>query len=224
MSMTRTRPWTAALALVLVVAALASCRTSGDVHRGQGTFYGGGSFGACGFDQNVGVRYAAMNPVDYANARACGAHVRVTGPEGTVTVQVVDLCPECKAGDVDLGPEAFDLIADPVDGRVPISWQYVSGPDASPVQYQVKDGSNPWWFAIQPRRHRNLVTTLEVQVGGRWVALQRQGYNYFVADAGLGPGPFTVRLTDVHGQQLIHTGIALAPGVVQTASSQFAAH
>jgi expansin (peptidoglycan-binding protein) len=165
-----------------------------------------------------------MNPVHDAGARACGAHVRVTGPDGTVTVQVVDLCPECKAGDVDLGPEAFDLIADPVDGRVPISWQFVSGPDASPVQYVVKDGSNPWWFAIQARRHRNLVTSLEVQVGGRWVALQRQGYNYFVADAGLGSGPFTVRLTDVHGEQLIHTGIALAPGAVQTASSQFAAH
>jgi expansin (peptidoglycan-binding protein) len=212
------------LALALVIAALASCAPPGEGHTGEGTFYGGGSFGACGFDQNVGVLYAAMNPTDYASARGCGGHVRVTGPDGTVTVQVVDLCPECAAGDVDLSPQAFDLIADPVDGRVPISWHHVSGPDAGPVQYQVKDGANPWWFAIQPRRHRNAVSSLEVQVGGRWVALQRQSYNYFVATAGLGPGPFTVRLTDVHGGKLVHTGITLAPGAVQTSSSQFAAH
>ena len=37
-----------------------------------------------------------------------------------------------------------------------------------------------------------------------------------MAEAGLGQGPFTVRLTDVHGQQLVHTGITPAPGVVQT--------
>jgi expansin (peptidoglycan-binding protein) len=215
----------AAFALVLVLSALASCQVSpGETHNGEGTFYGGGSFGNCGFDQNVGVLYAAMNQADYQNARACGGYVRVTGPDGTVTVQIVDRCPECAPGDVDLSPEAFDRIADPVDGRVPISWTYVSGPDASPVQYKVKDGANQWWFAIQPRRHRNVVTKLEVQVNGQWVAIQRLNYNYFVADAGLGPGPFTIRLTDVHGQTLVHPGIALAPGAVQTASSQFAAH
>ena len=38
-------------------------------------------------DQNVGVLYAAMNQTDYQNARACGGHVRVTGPDGT-TIQI----------------------------------------------------------------------------------------------------------------------------------------
>jgi expansin len=98
----------------------------------------------------------------------------------------------------------------------------VSSNDSRAVQYTVKEGSNQWWFAIQARRHRHRVTTLEVQVGTRWVALQRQSYNYFVSEAGFGSGPFTIRLTDVHGQQLVHSGIKLAPGEVQTTSSQFA--
>ena len=73
--------------------------------------------------------------------------------------------------------------------------------------------------------HRNLVTKLEIQsTGGTWVALERQQYNYFVAASGLGVGPFTIRLTDIHGQQLVHSGISLSPAAVQTTGTQFTAH
>ena len=213
-----------ALAAVAVVVAAGCQVMPGTTYSGDGTYYGGGSLGNCSFDQNLGVLYAAMNATDYEGARTCGAHVQVTGPDGTVTVQIVDQCPECAKGDIDLSPEAFDLIADPVDGRVPITWKLVSAPGAGNVQNVLKEGSNQWWLAIQPRRHRNLVTTLEVQVDGAWVALKRESYNYFVAPSGLGVGPFTVRLTDVHGEQLVHSGITLTPTAVQETSSQFAAH
>lgn len=207
------------------VVVVAGCQVMpGTTYSGDGTFYGGGSLGNCTYDQYVGDLYAAINATDYENARACGAHIQVTGPDGTVTVPVVDQCPECAKGDIDLSPAAFDVIADLVDGRVPITWKLVSAPGPGNVQYVVKDGSSQWWLAIQPRRHRNLVTKLEVSVDGAWVALQRESYNYFVAPSGLGPGPFTVRLTDVHGEQLVHSGITLSPTTVQETSSQFAAH
>jgi len=88
----------------------------------------------------------------------------------------------------------------------------------------VKDGSNPWWIAFQVRDHANIVTTLEAQVAGAWVPLERQQYNYFLAPSGLGTGPFTLRVTDIHGQQLVRAGITLSPTAVQATSLQFTRH
>ncbi len=217
----------AAAAVLGAVVLLAGCRiVPGTTYTGEGTYYGGDGSGNCSYDVGgAGVLYAAMNELDYENAAICGGYVRATGPDGTVTVKIVDRCPECAPGDIDFSPEAFDLIADPVDGRVPISWELVSGGSIGNVQYRVKEGSSQWWLAIQPRNHRNLVTKLEVLTAeNTWVALERQQYNYFVASSGLGVGPFTIRLTDNHGQSLVQSGITLSPGAVQTTASQFTAH
>ncbi len=216
-----------AAAALVALAVLAGCRiVPGTTYTGEGTYYAGDGSGNCSYDAGAaGVLYAAMNEADYENALICGGYVRATGPDGTVTVKIVDRCPECAPGDIDFSPEAFDVIADPVDGRVPISWELVSGGSIGNVQYRVKEGSSQWWLAIQPRNHRNLVTKLEVQTAdGSWVALERQQYNYFVAASGLGVGPFTVRLTDNHGEQLVHTGITLNPATVQVTGTQFATH
>lgn len=216
------------LALLVVGTVVASsCRiVPGTTYTGEGTFYLGDGSGNCSYDAGgAGVLYAAMNDADYENATICGGYVRATGPDGTVTVKVVDRCPECLPGDIDFSPEAFDVIADPVDGRVPITWELVSGGSIGNVQYRVKEGSSQWWLAIQPRTHRNLVTRLEIQTAdGAWIELQRQPYNYYVASSGLGAGPFTIRLTDNWGEQLVHPGITLQPGVVQTTGSQFSGH
>src|SRR5436190_320246 len=75
------------------------------VHAGSGfaTFYAytPGS-GACGFGDDFASPVAAANPVDYAGSKLCGSWVHVTGPLGSVDVRIVDLCPSCAAGDLDL--------------------------------------------------------------------------------------------------------------------------
>ena len=58
------------------------------------------------------------------NNPTCGKYINVRGPNGTVKVKIVDTCPPCKSGDVDLSPEAFGRIADFAKGRVPISWDW----------------------------------------------------------------------------------------------------
>jgi expansin (peptidoglycan-binding protein) len=219
-----------ALLLVPMIALLAtSCSSNivpGKTYSGDGTYYNGDGSGNCSFPAGGSTMYAAMNNTDYgATAWACGAYVQATGPKGTVTVQIVDRCPECKTGDIDFSPQAFDLIANRVDGRVPISWHIVSAPATiGNLQFVVKDGSNQWWIGIQVRQHANLITKLEAQVGGSWQVLQRQQYNYFLAPSGLGVGPFTVRVTDFYGQQLVKSGITLSPTVVQTSTLQFTRH
>jgi len=148
-----------------------------------------------------------MNETDYAGSAPCGACARVKGPTGEVTVRIVDRCPECKPGDIDLSPQAFEKIAALSAGRVDISWTYVPCAVQGPIVYHFKDGSNPWWTAVQIRNHRHAIAKVEWLDGATWKALPRFQYNFFIEEAGMGDGPYTLRVTDVHGHILQDEGI-----------------
>ncbi|MFW5741600.1 MAG: expansin EXLX1 family cellulose-binding protein, partial [Myxococcota bacterium] len=181
----------------------------GEVHSGEGTFYGADGSGNCSFDPSPhDLMVAAMNESDYAGSEACGGCIHVVGPDGEVTVRIVDRCPECAPGDVDLSAEAFAQIADPADGRVPITWTDVRCEVSGPIVYRFKEGSSRWWTAIQVRNTRWAVRSLEVKIGGSYVEVPREMYNYFVYAAGMGEGPYDLRVTDIRGQVLEDTGIA----------------
>jgi expansin (peptidoglycan-binding protein) len=151
---------------------------------------------------------AALNGVEWNTAAYCGAYVSVSGPKGSVTVRIVDQCPGCGAGDLDLSEQAFAKIANLAQGRVPITWQVVSPALSGPIAYHFKDGSNQWWTAVQIRNHRNPIHKLEYQnTGGAWVEVPRTSYNYFVRSSGMGPGPYTFRVTDWYGNTLVDGGI-----------------
>ena len=173
----------------------------GQSETGQATYYDATGAGSCSFDASPGdLDVAAMNHVEYANSAVCGACVHVVGPKGDVTVRVVDLCPECAQGALDLSAQAFAKIADPSAGRVPITWQVVACSVQGPIQYHFKDGSSRWWTAIQIRNHRVPVTKVEVKMaGGTWTDVARVDYNYFVVTGGVGPGAFGVRVTGQTG-------------------------
>ena len=152
---------------------------------------------------------AAMNNDEYNTAAYCGAYVQVTGPQGTVMARIVDLCPGCHAGHLDLSREAFAAIADLPQGVVPITWRVVSPPITGPIAYHFKEGSNPWWTAVQVRNHRNPIARFEYWDGGQWVTVPRVSYNFFVqANPGMGVGPYIFRVTDMYSNTLTDSGIA----------------
>ncbi|NVB38534.1 hypothetical protein G6O69_11895 [Pseudenhygromyxa sp. WMMC2535] len=151
----------------------------------------------------------AMNAADYAGSAVCGSCVRIDGPEGTVEVRIVDQCPECAPGDIDLSPEAFQALAPLEHGRVPISWTYIPCAVDGPITYHFKDGSNPWWTAVQLRNHRHAIASFEFLDEDTWVEVPRLDYNYFVYDSGMGEGPFSFRVTDVTGEVLEDSGLPL---------------
>jgi expansin (peptidoglycan-binding protein) len=189
-------------------------------HTGEGTFYAADGSGNCSFDPTGDRMVAAMNHEEYAGSAVCGACVHVVGPSGEVTVRIVDQCPECKVGDIDLSPEAFSLFADKALGRVAIHWKYVPCDVAGPIVYHFKEGSNPWWTAVQVRSSRHAIARLEFKKDGQYVEVNRLEYNYFVADSGMGPGPYSFRVTDVKGQVVEDVGIPFveagdAPGAAQ---------
>jgi hypothetical protein len=95
---------------------------------GEGTFFDVG-LGACGEYSSNNEYVAALNHIQFGNyvngsvSPACGMCLEVTGPLGTVRVRVVDKCPGCQKGDIDLSPTAFEVIAKKGDGRVKITWK-----------------------------------------------------------------------------------------------------
>jgi expansin (peptidoglycan-binding protein) len=208
------------LPLIAVSCTLAACSSTpspeelaedivalGEYQAGIATFYDATGAGHCGFDKSPeDMNVAAMNAPQFAGTAVCGSCAELQGPKGTVVVRIVDSCPECGSGHLDLSREAFGQIANMVDGRVQTQWRLVSCPVAGPVRYRVKQGSNQWWSAIQVLNHRLPVTKLEWQKSGTWVAAPRDpASNYFVEASGMGPGPVKVRITASDGHTLEDT-------------------
>jgi expansin (peptidoglycan-binding protein) len=191
----------------------------GTVHRGKATFYtlasGGGNCSYVG--PPADGLYVALSPGEYAAAAACGGYLDVTGPKGKVRAKIVDQCPECPEGHIDLSRGAFARIADPVQGVVPVTYRAaVNPPLPGPLSFRIKEGASPWWFAVLVVDHGNPLRSVEARPAGRgWRKLARTDYNYWLADSGLGPGPYAVRVTDVYGTRATATGIRLAPEQTQ---------
>jgi expansin (peptidoglycan-binding protein) len=190
--------------------------------QGVATYYDADGSGNCSFDATPNdLDVAAMNHAQYADSAACGACVKVDGPNGTVTVRIVDQCPECPEGALDLSMSAFAKMADPAAGRVPITWKYVPCAVTGNVTYRYKDGSSQFWTAIQVENTKVPVAALAIQKGGAFVDVHRESYDYFVDPAGAGSGNVVVRITSFDGQVLEDTLPAAASNVTATGSGQF---
>lgn len=94
---------------------------------GEATYYIANGTGACGQAITNSQLVAALNGSQYSKAN-CGRCAAVKGPLGTVTVKIMDKCPGCGFGDLDLSQTAFEKIAKIADGRVKITWNFVTCP------------------------------------------------------------------------------------------------
>jgi expansin len=99
----------------------------GEEYEGEATYYDANGTGACGFPASTDFMVAAINDEQYSQEN-CGKCISVTGPRGTVVVRIVDKCPGCSFGDVDLSQTAFGKIARLSDGRITIEWHFVACP------------------------------------------------------------------------------------------------
>jgi expansin (peptidoglycan-binding protein) len=194
----------------------------GQPEQGRATYYDATGDGACGFGPSPNdLNVAAMDQAEWNGSAVCGECVAVTGPKGTVVVRIVDLCPGCESGHLDLSQQAFAQIADPAAGNVPITWQVQACDVSGNVAYAIKDGSSQYWTAIQVRNSRLPVTKLEWMQNGAWVDVARADYDYFVVDSGVGPASYQVRITAVSGQTLVDTLPPVQPSTVVNGSGQF---
>jgi hypothetical protein len=162
--------------------------------------------------------FVALSPGEYDSAAACGGYLEVHGPDGSVRVEVIDQCPGCGAGHIDLSEAAFSAIAPLNAGLVDVTYQPLVNPSLpGPISLLVKQGSSQYWLALLAMNTGNPLASVQVrsESGGGWYSLVQASYNYWVAQSGAGTGPFTVRLTDTQGHVVTVQGVALSPGVVQ---------
>lgn len=197
--------------------------TIDDTHRGEATYYRATGKGNCSFEASRDLMVAALNSIDYATASMCGAYVAVSGPRGTVTIRIIDQCPGCKQGDIDLSKEAFSQIASKGVGRVAITWKIVAGAVSGPIAYHYKNGSTRYWTAIQVRSHRWPITALEILPKGStdWIRLERRAYNYFVHPKPIPAGPLQVRITALTGDTLVDELPEPKGGLLVKGAAQF---
>jgi expansin (peptidoglycan-binding protein) len=147
----------------------------------------------------------------------------------TLDVEIGDLCPYqgnekwCFPGShhIDLSPDAFAFFADKMIGVLDIQWKYVPCAVTGGVAYTFKKESTQYWAEVLVSNYPYEITKLEfVNKQGAYQSVPRMSYNYFQASSGMGPGPFKLRVTDIHGS-VVEDSVPLMPGGTYHAPDNF---
>ncbi|ORX48551.1 hypothetical protein DM01DRAFT_1260872, partial [Hesseltinella vesiculosa] len=98
---------------------------------GIATYYGPG-VGSCGEMDTDEELVVALNQPQMNNGAnpnqspECDKKVQITGEGGeSTTARIVDTCPQCPRGDLDLSPKVFKIVCGDLDkGRCKIKWKF----------------------------------------------------------------------------------------------------
>ncbi|MEU8209765.1 expansin EXLX1 family cellulose-binding protein [Micromonospora sp. NPDC049044] len=206
--------------------ACAAPPTGNAVHHAKASFYDAGrSGGNCSFPGPPADRlYVALGASQYSGSAACGSYLEVTGPKGKVRVMVMDQCGGCGPSKIDLSTEAFTKIADRSQGIAPVTYRAVANPPLDGgLTFRMKGGASTYWFAVQVGNHGNPLRSVEAKgPGGGFRKAARQSDNHWTIEGGIGPGPYSIRVTDVYGRQATATGIRLVTKQVQRSTATLA--
>jgi expansin len=189
--------------------------------KGKATYYDlAGNKGNCSFKAPADDLYVALGPTEYSGALSCGSYIDVTGPKGKVRVKVVDSCPECTAGWLDLSRTAFRKIANEIDGVVPITYRAApNAPTPGPLSITFDAGSSQYWWAVLIDNHANPIKSVRAKgPGGSWMTASHADWNVWIIDRYTGKGPFAVTMTDIYGHTATATDIELVPNKRQATS------
>jgi expansin (peptidoglycan-binding protein) len=193
------------------------------LHDGHATFYDfADGTGVCGYPAETGHQMVvALDTEELANTALCGACIHIWGPAAEATVLVVNGCPGCEVGHLDLSPEAYDIVAADYNGVPPITWQYVPCDVSGPIRYAYYSGSSTNFAWVQVRNQRYPIAKFEVLMAdGDYVELEAGGWGYYKAE-NLPAGSQSYRVTDIYGQVLEDTGIAVLDEGEVDGSEQF---
>ncbi|KAG4256842.1 hypothetical protein FPRO03_03852 [Fusarium proliferatum] len=193
---------------------------------GSSTFYGGNLAGGnCMFSTYTlpsGILGTAFSGQKWENAANCGACIEVTGPSGTIKAMIVDKCPECDPGHLDLFPDAFKAVGG-TDGIVKTSYKFVECGITTPLVLHNKEGTSANWFSIQVVNANEPVKSVQVSTdgGSTWKSTERKDYNFFENPAGFGKTSVDVKVTSSTGKSVIVKNVGVTAGAQYKASSNF---
>ncbi|RWA11833.1 hypothetical protein EKO27_g3264 [Xylaria grammica] len=89
---------------------------------GDMTFYTPG-LGSCGQTNTEHDEVVALSPGDLDGK--CGKMIRIHRDDKSATAKVVDKCPGCGGGSIDVSPVVFDKLAKRDEGRVKVTWEFI---------------------------------------------------------------------------------------------------
>ncbi|KAF5570472.1 Expansin 2 [Fusarium phyllophilum] len=193
---------------------------------GSSTFYGGNLAGGnCMFSTYTlpsGILGTAFSGQKWDNAANCGACIEVTGPSGTIKAMIVDKCPECDPGHLDLFPDAFKAVGG-TDGIVKTSYKFVECGITTPLVLHNKEGTSASWFSIQVVNANEPVKSVQVSTdgGSTWKSTERKDYNFFENPAGFGKTSVDVKVTSSTGKSVVVKSVGVTAGAQYKASSNF---
>jgi expansin (peptidoglycan-binding protein) len=204
--------------LIAINVSMGSAVQASDVldswHSSYATFTGSGYSGGASLLDPIPstMEITALDPKDYnyngVNAALAGAYLEVTGPNGKTTVYVTDLYPEGANGALDLCPTSFAKIGNMSAGKINIKWRLVKAPIKGNFSYRIKEGSSPYWAAIQVRNHKYPIMKMEYYKDNKWINMEKTPWNHFLG-MNMGTSPLKVRITDIRGAVVTDTIQAL---------------
>ncbi|KAJ3369166.1 hypothetical protein GGF31_005447 [Allomyces arbusculus] len=109
-------------------------------HTGDATFYDVG-LGSCGVTNNNGEQVVAVNAAQM-NKALCGTCVSLSYGNKQGCAKIMDTCPGCKSGDLDLSPATFHVFNEDAVGRFQLSWSF--DPNCSCMGGKGNSGGNSY--------------------------------------------------------------------------------
>lgn len=195
------------------------------VGSGDATFYDAfHQANACALPLLPDQYVVAVADLAFDGSAVCGRCLRITGPLGSIVARITDYCvgPGCR--DLDLSPNAFAAIGDPIAGIIPVDWESVSCDVAGPLAFYFDPGSNDFYAKIQVRNHSYGVAAMALaELGQPFVALDRSSDNAFefFPVGGAIADPLSLRVTDLHGAIVESSDIPFTPGSSVDGAAQF---
>ncbi|RLN54423.1 hypothetical protein BBJ29_008943 [Phytophthora kernoviae] len=129
--------------------------------------------------------YAALNADQWDDTMNCGRCAEVWCTDASCSgrsseiVYILDQCPGCSHGDLDLSPAVFKSVMGQSPSKLSIAWKFVDCPVSNNVQYCLKSGSSEFWVAIQPANFASGVESLKIN--GQKTSMVDSAY-YFLID------------------------------------------
>ncbi|KAH9118883.1 hypothetical protein AeMF1_008180, partial [Aphanomyces euteiches] len=149
----------------LLVVGVTALQVTAGTHSGDGTTYGDGdpALGNCALMKylpSATAYHVALNNDQYDSGANCGRCVKLSCTDSRckntapVVAQIVDRCPECKQGDLDMSLQLWNAVTGYPSDRVKITWDYVDCDVQGGIQVCAKEGSSIYWLYVQPGNTR----------------------------------------------------------------------
>ncbi|GMK56790.1 hypothetical protein CspeluHIS016_0306300 [Cutaneotrichosporon spelunceum] len=119
------------VSLLLAALALAAPVPHQKRFDGKATYYVAG-LGACGGYNTGADMIVALNAAQWDGGAHCGKKIMITEGGKTAQATIVDLCPGCPFGGLDLSENLFSVFHDHGKGVFQLSWNFADGSGGSP--------------------------------------------------------------------------------------------